>query len=126
MEAHVVCDRAGMQARLVQCQELRRQYRTASKRKREVLRGLMAEVQIPLRQVWVDPAWRRQGLGTQLLELAEQEARRRGCRQIVLTTFTFQAPAFYARHGYEVVAQVDDYPRGHGSLLMRKRLEPGD
>lgn len=81
---------------------------------------------VELRQVWVDPAWRRQGLGTQLLELAEQEARRRGCRQIVLTTFTFQAPAFYARHGYEVVAQVDDYPRGHGSLLMRKRLEPGD
>jgi hypothetical protein len=43
-----------MEARLEQCQELRRQYRTASKRQREALRGLMAEVQIPLRQVWVE------------------------------------------------------------------------
>jgi GNAT superfamily N-acetyltransferase/predicted enzyme related to lactoylglutathione lyase len=77
---------------------------------------------VELRQVWVDAAWRRQGLGTRLLGVAEQEARRRGCRQIILTTFTFQAPGFYARHGYEVVAQVDDHPRGHGNLLMRKRL----
>ena len=81
---------------------------------------------VELRQVWVDPAWRRQGLGTRLLGVAEGEARRRGCRQIVLTTFTFQAPGFYARHGYEVVAQIDDHPRGHRSLLMRKRLGPPD
>jgi GNAT superfamily N-acetyltransferase/predicted enzyme related to lactoylglutathione lyase len=79
---------------------------------------------VELRQVWVDAAWRRQGLGTRLLEVAEQEARRRGCRQMILMTFTFQAPGFYARHGYEVVAQVDDHPRGHGNLLMRKRLGP--
>jgi hypothetical protein len=41
-------------------------------------------------------------------------------------TFTFQAPAFYAKHGFEVIAVVDDHPRGHKNLLMRKRLgEPG-
>ena len=75
-----------------------------------------------IRQFWVQEARRKQGLGTRLLGAAEQEARRRGCRQILLTTFTFQAPAFYAKHGFEVVAVVDDHPHGHKSMLLRKQL----
>ena len=78
---------------------------------------------LEIRQLWVDEARRKQGLGTRLFVAAEQEARRRGCRQILLTTFTFQAPAFYAKHGFEVVAAVDNHPRGHQHLLLRKRLE---
>jgi hypothetical protein len=37
-------------------------------------------------------------------------------------TFTFQAPAFYARHGFSTVAEVDGYRGGHRNLLMRKHL----
>jgi GNAT superfamily N-acetyltransferase len=77
-----------------------------------------------LRQFWVDEPQRHRGLGTKLLRAAEYEARRRGCTQIVLMTFSFQAPAFYQRHGFEVVATIDDHPRGHQNLLMRKRLGP--
>jgi GNAT superfamily N-acetyltransferase len=75
-----------------------------------------------LRQFWVEESLRRRGLGTKLFRAAEQEARRRGCSQIVLMTFSFQAPAFYQRHGFEVVAAIDDHPHGHRNLLMRKRL----
>jgi len=75
-----------------------------------------------IRQFWVEEARRSQGLGTRLLMATEDEARRRGCRQMLLMTFTFQAPAFYAKHGFEVIATVDDHPRGHKNLLMRKQL----
>ena len=77
---------------------------------------------LEIRQFWVEEARRKQGLGTRLLGAAEQEARRRGCWQILLTTFSFQAPAFYGKHGFEVVAVVDDHPRGHKNMLLRKRL----
>jgi GNAT superfamily N-acetyltransferase len=76
-----------------------------------------------IRQFWVEEARRNQGLGTRLLAAAEEEASRRGCRQMLLMTFSFQAPAFYARHGFEVIAVVDDHPDGHRNLLLRKRLD---
>lgn len=78
-----------------------------------------------IRQLWVEQSQRHRGLGTQLLRAAEREARRRGCTQMLLMTFSFQAPAFYERHGFEVVATIADHPRGHTNLLMRRRLDPG-
>ena len=77
-----------------------------------------------IRQFWVEESLRGQGLGTRLLEAAEREARQRGCRLMLLMTFSFQAPAFYAKQGFEVVAVVDDHPRGHKNMLLRKRLAP--
>lgn len=78
-----------------------------------------------LKQVWVEPGLRRRGLGRRLLALAEAEARRRGCAQIVLTTHDFQAPDFYRRLGFELLAEIPDYPAGHRHLVLRKRLAPG-
>jgi len=75
-----------------------------------------------VRQFWVEESQRHCGLGTTLLHAAEQEARRRGCTQIILMTFSFQAPGFYRKHGFEVVATIDDAPHGYQNLLMRKQL----
>ena len=77
-----------------------------------------------LRQFWVEEAQRHRELGTKLFEAAEHEAIRRGCSQIVLMTFSFQAPPFYQRHGFEVVGMIHNHPRGFQNLLMRKQLTP--
>ncbi|MBR7833062.1 GNAT family N-acetyltransferase [Actinospica durhamensis] len=50
--------------------------------------------------LWVRAESRKDGWGTKILEAAEQEARRRGCDRVCVSSFTFQAPSFYERHGY--------------------------
>jgi len=75
-----------------------------------------------IRQFWVDEAWRNRGLGTRLLKAVEEESRRRGCRQMILMTFSFQAPGFYLNQGFEVVSVLDDQPLGHKNMLLRKHL----
>ena len=72
--------------------------------------------------LWVREGERRSGLGTALLREAEREARSRGCTQIVLSTHSFQAPAFYAKHGYTVCCETPDYPSGYAQIYLRKVL----
>jgi ribosomal protein S18 acetylase RimI-like enzyme/uncharacterized damage-inducible protein DinB len=75
-----------------------------------------------LRQVWVAPALRGRGLGRRLVFEAKAEAVLRGCRQLVLSTYSFQAPAFYQKLGFEILSEVPDSPQGHTHIVMRKRL----
>ena len=72
--------------------------------------------------LWVAPERRGAGLGAELLERLETEARDRGCRRAHLETFSFQARPFYERAGYAVFAALDDYPPGHRRYFMQKRL----
>jgi GNAT superfamily N-acetyltransferase len=72
--------------------------------------------------LWVDAHHRGQGLGRALLHSAEAEAHRRGCEQVVLLTHSFQAPEFYARHGYERKYAIEGRPRGHADIVLAKLL----
>ena len=71
--------------------------------------------------------WRRgRGYGTRILQEAAAEARRRGCRAGVLYTITFQAPEFYARHGWEEFGRVECDPPGTARVFFRKTFTPAD
>jgi ribosomal protein S18 acetylase RimI-like enzyme len=75
-----------------------------------------------IRYLWVHTDWRGKGIGRGLLVRAEHEAIRRGCKQIVLDTHSFQAPGFYLKLGYQVIGLHSDYPQGHQMYYLRKVL----
>jgi GNAT superfamily N-acetyltransferase len=72
--------------------------------------------------LWVRSDLRRHGYGTRLLAAAEAEARVRGCDRLLLDTFSFQAPLFYQKHGYEIVGVDDDVLSDHKLYRLKKRL----
>ena len=73
--------------------------------------------------LWVAEPFRGQGYGSRLLRAAEDEARMQGCHGVFLTTFSFQAPGFYEKFGYEAVANIPDYPKGHSYYVLKKSLD---
>jgi RimJ/RimL family protein N-acetyltransferase len=77
---------------------------------------------LELETLWVIETFRGQGYGAMLLEAAEQEARSQGCHGVYLTTFSFQARPFYEKCGYEVIADIPDYPKGHSYHILIKTL----
>jgi len=72
---------------------------------------------------WVREDRRGTGLGGQLLARFEQTAEERGARRVFVTSFTFQAPEFYERHGYREIFRWDGVPvAGHADVHFRKDL----
>ncbi|WP_260439580.1 GNAT family N-acetyltransferase [Humibacillus xanthopallidus] len=59
---------------------------------------------------WVSERVRGEGLGARLLAAFEDEARTRGCTHVFVTSFTFQAPGFYERHGYHEILRWEGVP----------------
>ncbi|VVQ08340.1 GNAT family N-acetyltransferase [Pseudomonas fluorescens] len=65
---------------------------------------------------------RGQGIGSTLMQMAEDLAREKACIGVWLDTFDFQAPAFYRKLGYSELGQIADYPPGHKRYFFQKRF----
>jgi ribosomal protein S18 acetylase RimI-like enzyme len=78
-----------------------------------------------LLQLWVHPEHRGLGTASRLLEEFERRGGARGCHTFYLTTLSFQAPEFYRKRGYSVVAHISGYPEGIARYLMQ-RQRPAD
>jgi GNAT superfamily N-acetyltransferase len=92
----------------------------------EVVAGLAGETYcgwLFIRYLWVSEDLRGCGVGRELMARAEARARDRGCHSAWLDTFSFQAPGFYRKLGYEEFGRLD-YPPDHQRHFLRKRLAP--
>ncbi len=75
----------------------------------------------------VDPSAQGRGYGQALTRLAEEEARTRGGRLLLIETASHETYAatirFYERAGYELVSRIPDfYKEGDDKLTFAKRI----
>ncbi len=90
-----------------------------------VVRGLIGWTYwgyLNIQVLWVMEDHRNAGGGQALLNMAEQEAVRRGCKYAHLDTHDFQALSFYQKRGFAIVGELEELPPGHSRYLLRKVL----
>ncbi len=79
-----------------------------------------------IQTICVDPTARGAGLGTKLIEFAEQRVFADSPNVFLcVSTFNTRARALYERLGYETIGTLKDYlVRGYDEILMRKTIGP--
>ncbi len=91
----------------------------------DVVGGLIADIYwgwLYVKVLWISSEFRKNGYGTKLLRKAEELAVESGCKNACLDTFSFQAPEFYLRHGYEVFGELEGFPQDFKRFYMKKKL----
>jgi ribosomal protein S18 acetylase RimI-like enzyme len=91
----------------------------------KIVGGLVAETYwgwMYVNLLWVSERHRGKGWGRSLMQTAEAEARKRGVRHVFLESFSFQAPKFYAKLGYQEYGRLKDFPAGNDRISMTKVL----
>ena len=72
--------------------------------------------------IFVPESLRKQGIATNLLALAEEEAVRRGCHSAWLDTHNADAAALYENLGYVRFGELKDFPKGGTRTFLQKKL----
>jgi GNAT superfamily N-acetyltransferase len=91
----------------------------------EIVGGATGDVRGPTLYVdllWVADAYRGQDFGTKIMDLMEDEARRRGATQAYLDTYSFQAKPFYEKRGYAVIGKLEGFLEGIDKYWLAKSL----
>jgi predicted GNAT family acetyltransferase len=72
--------------------------------------------------IFVPQSLRKQGIATNLVALAEEEAVKRGCHSAWLDTLNPEALVLYERLGYERFGELKDFPKGGSRFFLQKKL----
>ncbi len=73
--------------------------------------------------LWVNDAKRDSGVGSRLMSRIEQEAKSHGVTHLYLDTYTFQAPKFYAKLGFQEVGRFEGFPTaGIDKIFLQKTI----
>ncbi|MDR8525121.1 MULTISPECIES: GNAT family N-acetyltransferase [Shewanella] len=71
--------------------------------------------------LWVDEQQRGSGIGKQLMQCAETEAKNRGCTMAQVDTLSFQAPQFYQKLGFEIIGTVPGTDKSPERYFLLKK-----
>lgn len=84
-----------------------------------VLNGYIQTIVVP-------PDWRCSGVGTRLIQFAEELILRQSPNVFLcVSSFNIHAQQLYERLGYKCVGELTDFiVRGHSEILMRKTIGP--
>lgn len=79
-----------------------------------------------IQTVCVSPAWRGNGIGTRLIQFAEDRILRETPNVFIcVSSFNPQARKLYERLGYQIIGEMLDYTvSGHSEFLLRKTIGP--
>lgn len=79
-----------------------------------------------IQTIGMAPAFRGQGLGSALIDFAEQRILREHQNVFLcVSSFNHAAQRFYRGRGYQQVGELPDFVvRGHSELLLRKTIGP--
>jgi GNAT superfamily N-acetyltransferase len=92
----------------------------------EIIGGLLGHTSLGLfflDLLYLPEELRGAGLGSRIITLAEDEARRRGCTAAFVYTSHSRRPAFYERHGYRRFGEIACPPAGATRIFLSKALD---
>ncbi|MBD3918451.1 GNAT family N-acetyltransferase [Paenibacillus sp. PR3] len=72
--------------------------------------------------LWVDEKYRGQDYGSRLIAGVEQIAKEKGCMLVETCTYSYQAPGFYVKCGYEIYGILEGFPEGIKKYQLKKVL----
>jgi GNAT superfamily N-acetyltransferase len=75
-----------------------------------------------VQKLFVAEVARGQGLAARMLQMAEDEARERGCHSAWIDTFNPVALKVYQRAGYTTFGELKDFPKGRTRTFLQKKL----
>lgn len=75
-------------------------------------------------QLAVAESHRTGGLGGRMLAACEDIARERGCRTLQVDTYSYQAPGFYLKCGFEEYHRIRNYRGDHDRVFFRRSVRP--
>jgi GNAT superfamily N-acetyltransferase len=76
-----------------------------------------------LTDLFIEKAYRKRGIGSQLLKALEDKILACGIDKVWTWTAGYEGPGFYKKQGYTVFAEMENwYSTGHSRVAVRKRL----
>lgn len=75
-----------------------------------------------INQIAIAESHRTGGLGRRILAACEDLARERGCRTLRVDTYSYQAPGFYLKCGFEEYHRIRNYRGDHDRVFFRRSV----